>query len=74
MLVLNGADIRHWTIADLIDPIATAMVGVSRPSRTSDAQRTIYRSLGVASQDLAAEDFIVARAIERKCGVEVAWH
>jgi hypothetical protein len=31
MLVLNGDDIRRLvTIADLIDPIATAMVGVSR--------------------------------------------
>jgi alanine dehydrogenase len=44
-----------------------------RPGRTGDAQRTIYRSLGVASQDLAAADFIVARASERKCGVDVAW-
>jgi len=31
MLVLNGDDIRRLvTIADLIDPIATAMTGVSR--------------------------------------------
>jgi ornithine cyclodeaminase len=44
------------------------------PGRTSDGQRTLYRSLGVASQDLAAADFIAARAVERKCGVEVAWH
>jgi alanine dehydrogenase len=44
-----------------------------RPGRTSDAQRTVYRSLGVASQDLAAAEFIVAKAIQSKCGVEVAW-
>lgn len=44
-----------------------------RPGRTGAAQRTVYRSLGVASQDLAAADFIAARATERKCGVEVAW-
>ena len=44
------------------------------PGRTSDAQRTIYRSLGVAAQDLAAADFIVGRAVERKCGVDVAWN
>ena len=49
------------------------VIAGTRPGRTSDAQRTIYRSLGVASQDLAAADFIAARAIERKCGVEVAW-
>lgn len=50
------------------------VIAGTRPGRTSDAQRTIYRSLGVASQDLAAADFIVARAVERKCGVEVPWH
>jgi ornithine cyclodeaminase len=50
------------------------VIAGTRPGRTSDAQRTVYRSLGVASQDLAAADFIVARAIERKCGVEIAWH
>ena len=50
------------------------VIAGTRPGRTSDAQRTIYRSLGVASQDLAAADFIAARAIERKSGVEVAWH
>jgi len=50
------------------------VIAGTRPGRTGDTERTIYRSLGVASQDLAAADFIVARAIERKCGVEVPWH
>jgi ornithine cyclodeaminase len=49
------------------------VIAGTRPGRTSDAQRTIYRSLGVASQDLAAAEFIAARAAERECGVEVAW-
>jgi alanine dehydrogenase len=72
---------------EVIDARATGLVSVdwqateigeviagTHPGRTSDAQRTIYRSLGVATQDLAAADFIVARAVERECGVEVAWH
>ena len=50
------------------------VIAGTRPGRTSDAQRTIYRSLGVAAQDLAAADFIVGRAIERKRGVEIVWH
>jgi ornithine cyclodeaminase len=50
------------------------VIAGTRPGRTSDAQRTIYRSLGVAAQDLAAADFIAARAIERKAGVNVPWH
>jgi alanine dehydrogenase len=49
------------------------VIACLRPGRTSDAQRTVYRSLGVASQDLAAAEFIVAKAIQSKCGVEVAW-
>lgn len=49
------------------------VIAGTRPGRTSEAQRTVYRSLGVASQDLAAADLIIARAIERKLGVEVAW-
>jgi ornithine cyclodeaminase len=50
------------------------VIAGTHPGRTTDAQRTIYRSLGVASQDLAAADFIVARAIEHKSGAEIAWH
>ena len=50
------------------------VIAGTRPGRTSAAQRTVYRSLGVAAQDLAAAGFIAARAMERKAGVEIAWH
>ena len=49
------------------------VIAGTHPGRAGDAQRTIYRSLGVAAQDLAAADFIARRAAERKQGVEVAW-
>jgi alanine dehydrogenase len=49
------------------------VIAGTHPGRTGEKQRTVYRSLGVASQDLAAADFIAARAIERKCGIEIAW-
>jgi len=49
------------------------VIAGTRTGRTSETQRTVYRSLGVASQDLAAADFIVARATERGRGVAVAW-
>ncbi len=49
------------------------VIAGTHPGRTSDAQRTVYRSLGVAAQDLAAADVIAARAAEHKAGVEVAW-
>ncbi len=50
------------------------VIAGTHPGRTSAAQRTIYRSLGVAAQDLAAGEFITARATERGRGVEVGWH
>jgi alanine dehydrogenase len=49
------------------------VIAGTRPARTSDAERTLYRSLGVASQDLAAADFIAARAVECKFGLEITW-
>ena len=65
----SGLVSADWQATEIGEVIAG-----TRPGRISDAQRTIYRSLGVAAQDLAAADFIAARAIERGCGVEVAWH
>jgi len=65
----TGLVSADWQATEIGEVIAG-----THPGRTSDAQRTIYRSLGVASQDLAAADFIAARAIERKRGVDVAWH
>jgi ornithine cyclodeaminase len=64
----QGLVAADWQATEIGEVIAGMQSG-----RTSAAQRTVYRSLGVASQDLAAADFIAARAIERKCGVEVAW-
>ncbi|MBA4096000.1 MAG: ornithine cyclodeaminase [Rhodospirillum sp.] len=49
------------------------VIAGTRHGRTGETQRTVYRSLGVASQDLAAADFIVARATECGRGVDVAW-
>ena len=63
-----GVVASDWQATEIGEVIAGA-----RPGRTSDTQRTVYRSLGVASQDLAAADFIVARATECGRGVDVAW-
>jgi ornithine cyclodeaminase/alanine dehydrogenase-like protein (mu-crystallin family) len=48
------------------------VIAGTHPDRTGDVQCTICRSLGVASQDSAA-DFIAARAMERKCGLRITW-
>jgi alanine dehydrogenase len=64
----QGLVAADWQATEIGEVIAG-----TRSGRTGDAERTVYRSLGVASQDLAAGEFVVARAMERKCGVEVAW-
>jgi ornithine cyclodeaminase len=65
----QGLVSADWQATEIGEVIAG-----QRPGRTGDAQRTVYRSLGVAAQDLAAADFIAARALDRTCGVEIAWH
>jgi ornithine cyclodeaminase len=41
------------------------------PGRTSDDELTVFKSLGIAIEDLAAAELCVARARERGIGVEV---
>jgi ornithine cyclodeaminase len=41
------------------------------PGRTDAAQLTVFRSLGLAVEDLAAAEYVVRRARERGVGVEV---
>ncbi len=61
--VIDARALGHLSADWQATEIGEVIAG-TRPGRTSDAQRTVYRSLGVASQDLAAADFIVARAVE----------
>lgn len=44
------------------------------PGRQSADEITVYKSLGVAAQDLAAGWRAWERASERGAGIEVAWH
>ena len=48
------------------------VIAGTRPGRRGDDDITVYRSLGVAAQDLAAAHFILARAVEREVGTAVA--
>jgi ornithine cyclodeaminase len=43
------------------------------PGRSSDSEITVYKSLGVAAQDLAAGWRAWLRARERSAGIEVCW-
>jgi ornithine cyclodeaminase/alanine dehydrogenase-like protein (mu-crystallin family) len=43
----------------------------AKPGRTSDDELTVFRSLGLAVEDLAAAEYVVRRARETGAGVEV---
>ena len=43
----------------------------SAPGRQSPEEITVFRSLGLAVEDLAAAEYVVRRARERGVGVEV---
>ena len=50
--------------------LGDVLVG-SHPGRTGDDELTIFKSLGLAVEDLAAAELVVARAREQGVGVEV---
>jgi ornithine cyclodeaminase/alanine dehydrogenase-like protein (mu-crystallin family) len=43
----------------------------ARPGRSSEDELTVFRSLGLAVEDLAAAEYVVRRARERAAGTEV---
>jgi ornithine cyclodeaminase len=43
----------------------------AHPGRTSEGELTVFKSLGIAIEDLAAVEYILARARERGVGIEV---
>lgn len=43
----------------------------ARPGRTSDDEITLYKSVGIAAQDVAAASLVYRRALEQGVGVEV---
>jgi ornithine cyclodeaminase len=58
-----------------IDPASVAelgeLVGGSRRGRATPVEITLYKSVGVAVQDLAAAALVLARAREREVGLEI---
>lgn len=45
----------------------------AHPGRTDDREMTLFKSLGIAVEDLAAAQLCITRARERGVGTEVAW-
>jgi ornithine cyclodeaminase/alanine dehydrogenase-like protein (mu-crystallin family) len=50
--------------------LGDVLVGTA-PGRTSTGELTVFKSLGIAIEDLAAAEHVVARAREKGIGIEV---
>ena len=60
------------TAAHIAGEIGEVLAG-TLPGRRSEAEITVYKSLGVSAQDLAAGWRAWQRARERSAGIEVSW-
>lgn len=57
--------------AGLVVPEIGDVVNGDHPGRTSETEITLFRSLGLAVEDIASAQLVYERAIERGVGVEV---
>jgi len=67
---LNAIQARAITEAHLIAEIGEIAAG-KIPGRTSDKEITVYKSLGVAAQDLAAGYYLYEQALEKGFGQDI---
>ena len=63
---------RRWVTSERFSEIGEVLNG-SRPGRRGPEDITLYRSLGVAAQDLASALAILAMAEKAGRGVSVDW-
>jgi ornithine cyclodeaminase/alanine dehydrogenase-like protein (mu-crystallin family) len=55
----------------LVIPEIGEVVNGDHPGRTSDTEITLFRSLGLAVEDIAAAQLVSERALERGAGLKV---
>ena len=74
----DAGDYREALESGAIDPghitaeIGEVLIGAA-PGRTAHNELTVFRSLGLAVEDLAAAEYVVRRARETGAGTEVAF-
>lgn len=69
--IIDALELGVIQKADILAEIGEVFAG-DHPGRTSDKDITLYRSLGVASQDLAAAEFVMKQAIALGVGIEAS--
>jgi ornithine cyclodeaminase len=55
----------------LVVPELGEVLNDDHPGRTSETEITVFRSLGLAVEDIASAQLVFERAVERDCGTEV---
>lgn len=68
--LLNAIKAGVVTAEHIKGEIGEVLLGKA-PGRASDADITVYKSLGIAAQDLAAAEYVVTAAHAAKAGIEV---
>ena len=72
-IVLRGADwFRAIGPEQIRAELGEVLAGLA-PGRADEEEFTIFKSLGIAVEDLAAAELVVRRARERGVGTEVAF-
>jgi ornithine cyclodeaminase/alanine dehydrogenase-like protein (mu-crystallin family) len=66
LAVRDGA----FSLDRIVAELGEVLVG-THPGRTSDGELTVFKSLGLGVEDLAAAELAVRRARERELGIEV---
>ena len=80
MLVLSEKDVQGLLrVEELIETLEQAHIQFStgkvlagkKPGRTSAEEITLYKSVGIAVQDVAAAHLLYQKALEKKVGISV---
>ena len=68
--LLNAIKAGVVTAEHIVGEIGEVLIGKA-PGRQSAADITVYKSLGISAQDLAAADLVYNAALEAKAGIDV---
>ena len=69
--VVLGIQEGRFTAAHIVAELGELLAEPATPGRRSDAEVTIFKSLGLAVEDVTAAEFAYRRAVERGIGTEL---
>ena len=69
--VVLGIQEGRFTAAHLVAELGELLADAATPARRSDTEVTVFKSLGLAVEDVTAADLAYRRAVERNVGQEL---